>query len=278
MNVFGSNTKGNSFDGECFVARRIDDGDLERKREQLEGEVENLRRNATLPVWLLIAMYILLGYGAICVLNFLMAPLGEEVVSYAEAYSNAAWVIWSGVPALLIGVVLWVIKFVRQKRVEGSSAYAYVVERAEKFAAESREALGVPEDAVDLDVFAEPYKLNKNGKRRHGSYIAQYYNSSWWTFREGDAVCFADTTVVYKIPLAEIERIVRIEKRIMFQGWNKSVAYSKGEYKQYKIRANNNGALFVKPYISVRIRGDWELVLPPYELASFEKITGKLAE
>ena len=40
------------------------------------------------------------------------------------------------------------------------------------------------------------------------------------------------------------------------------------EYKPYKIRANQYGILFVKPYFSLRIsgsQGDFEILFPPYE-------------
>lgn len=279
-NLLGINLDGKGYDGEGeFAVRRID-GELDRKHESLTDEIGKLQKHSTLPAWLMIIMYVLLAYGAICTMVFVTAPIGEDAVSYATAYANAPWVIWTGVPTLLAGAALFLVQYMKGKRVKASSEYRYAVEKAEKITAESREALYIPHDAADCDVFISPYKVKKNGKHRSAIWGANYNNGSFWAFREGDALCIADTTIVFKIPFDRIERIVRVNKRISFQGWNKDVNYRTPQYKPYKIRQNNNGAFFVKPYLSIRIRGseEWELILPPYETETIERITGKFAE
>ena len=278
-NIFALNVAEKRYDGEEFIARRLDD-DLQRRHEKLTEEINIHQKNASLPVWLTIAMFILGGFGFICVVEFLTAPLGEDAVSYAQAYANAAWVIWVGPICLAAAIVLYVIARVKKKNVEGSASFAYTAEQAEKFVAESRAYLSIPQEAPQCDVLFPVYKVKKNGKRKSAIPMAQFMNGSWQIFREGDDLCFGDSDAVFKIPADRIGRLVRMEKRVMFTGWNKPVPFNKGEYKQYKIRKNNYGIMFVKPYLCLQITGSegCEILFPPYEHETLQRVTGKIAE
>lgn len=286
-NVFGINYTGvkggapRKLDGDCFIDRRIED-ELDHRQDEVNKELQEHQKNATLPLWLLIAMYVLLWFGVLCVVEFLIAPLSENRTSYSQAYANAPWVIWAGVPCLFIGLILLIIKWLRAKEVEGSPALAVSMEKAENLLTESYAALGVPEDAKNCDIFGLSYRLNKKGKVRPASMwsAATYANIDTLVFREGDALCIADSSMVLKIPFDRISRLVRVNKRINFAGWNKSTPCNKGEYKQYKIRTNNGGVGFMKSYLSLQLNGDeeFEILFPCYEIETVQSLTGRYAE
>lgn len=279
-NVFALNAETQEYDGEKEFLSRSLEGELKQRRAALEEEVRVHQKNAGLPVWLNLIAVILGGFGVICVVEFLMAPLGENQVSYAQAYANAPWVIWVGPPCLIIGVALYMFEKLRKRQVEGSPAFAYTAEKVEKLTTESLAALGVPEDAPSCDVFSPVFKIKKGGTRKRVAAVANYYNGAWKIFREGDDLCLGDATRVLKIPANRIGRLVRVNKRAMFAGWNKETPCNKGEYKQYKIKWNNYGAMFVKPYLSLQIKGseEAEILFPPYEAETVQRLTGRFVE
>jgi hypothetical protein len=70
------------------------------------------------------------------------------------------------------------------------------------------------------------------------------------------------------IPLAIVE-IRKINKKALVGGWNKDESFKSGKYKKYKIKANNFGALFIKPYYAIIINdriGQYEILVPCYDL------------
>ena len=85
---------------------------------------------------------------------------------------------------------------------------------------------------------------------------------------------------VLKIPSSRISRLVIKKKRTMFVGWNKESSPRHGQYKQYKIGSDQGGNYFVKYYLSLQITGEeeGEILFPPYEIDTLQRLTGRFAE
>ena len=56
---------------------------------------------------------------------------------------------------------------------------------------------------------------------------------------------------------------------------NKDVPMNSPTYKPYKVRANQYGMLFVKPYYGMQFKGaegEYEILIPPYELETMRSL------
>lgn len=277
-NIFGVNLKGpGEPDGKEFIVRSAE-GELAHRQEEVAQEVSAYQRRAGVPLWLKIIQLIAFVGGGVCIIGVVKA-LGNDTPWETAKQNGAVWFLVAGGIGLAVALAIFLLDKFFNRKVMGSGAYAEANGRMEKVNAEACEALAIPAEAKTCDVLLESYRTRaKDGKRAVFS-ASTYFNFSAIVFREGDAICFADPTTVFKIPLERIERLVLVPKRIMFSGWNKEVPFNKGEYKQYKIRRNNYG-YFVKPHLMLCIRGSEEfmILLPPYEVALIEQLTGKYAE
>lgn len=279
-NVFGMNVRAEvrEFDGAPLIVRRVEGG-LVKKQQELSKDIDAQEKLSRLPNWVTILALIAATAGVICLGAFFKAA---AELGFGEAFARGSWAVYAGVPLIVVGIAVYVWAKVRKARTEASSAHTYVEERARKVSGESREALGIPEDAAHVDVFGLSYVL-KGGRQKPVSTLAgrPYVNVGIYAFREGDDLCLADDTFVMKIPLHGISRIVGVEKRLGAMGWNKEVAPNKGKYKKYKIRVDQFGNLFYKPYYRMQLTAEgeeFEVLIPPYEIEHFTRLTGRIVE
>ncbi len=281
-NLFGYNVKSSDpsmpLDGEEFVLRRLD-GEVAAKYGSLKEEAFAVEKNLSFPLWLSIVQMILLLAGVILFCGAVRA-LADTDVPLAKKESNGVWwILASGGVCLIAGIALTIFERVRRKRAEASPGFSALKERAELLAEESSAMLRIPEDAACADVFTFPYKI-RFGKAVSALAASQYSNVETRVFREGDMLCLADSEQVIGIPLEKVGSVACVRRRVMFMGWNKQVPFNKGAMRKYKIRANSYGALSVKPYYTVFIRGSEEFVLlfPAYEWETFSSLLGSKAQ
>ena len=81
--------------------------------------------------------------------------------------------------------------------------------------------------------------------------------------------------------LSSLQAIHTIRKNIRIPSWNKDEAHNKGEYKKYKLNADDYGCIHVKPYHILEFlhNGEsWGIYFPSYELSTFEVLTDLKAE
>ena len=251
-----------------LVIRRTED-ELSEKQDELSENLEEHKKNAELPSWLTIAR-------SLCLLFFLIVLSATAKAGFGTAMRNAPGLVISGAVSGAAALVLWLIGRSKAKNVIESEDFNADVAEAEKINAESLASLGVPEDAAEVDVFTYFYEL-KNGKEKRKGIISDYMTMQFRAFREGEMLCLADVGGVIGIPIYNITGIHKINKRVSFMEWNKEEAFNKGEYKQYKMTSNNMGAIFIKPYYSLRFCDcgeEYEILFPAYELETFKRLTG----
>lgn len=266
-NLFGVNWQTGETDNEKFVIRRVGSA-LSRKQEEAEEQIVGANKSANLPAWLLIVLYVCGGYALIVVVQVVF---GLSETPFTEMYNNAPWVFYSGGACLVVAVALFIYARLKHKKVVENPGVQTLLEDYEKTISKSYEDLRVPAESDSIDVFSYGYKI-KNGKVRDGSGFAKYAVVAVKIFKENDMLCFADTSTVTAIPLSSIQGVFKINKNATFMNWTKEEAHNKGRFKPYKIRVNNYGTYFIKPYYSVRVvlsGEEYEIVLPGYELEVF---------
>ena len=142
--------------------------------------------------------------------------------------------------------------------------------------------LDVPEGAVDTEILSFHFKM-KNGEPvfRAKGISSAYMNLSVKIFVKDDALCFADEKHRYDIPLSALRAIHTVNKRIEIFSWDKDVEHNEEPYKQYKIREDDEGNIFIKPYHILEVAledGLYGIYFPCYELPLFEEITSLKAK
>ena len=255
-NIFGMNLDKDELDAKKIILRETDEG-LSKQQDDMGEDLEQYAKKATLSGPLSVLLYISGLLMAICL-----------YVTFVP--DEPLW--WFLLPAGVFGaitVVLVICGNVRRNRVVNSDEFQTALQRSERVAEEARICLGVPADAADIDVFGCAYKIKK-GQVKQGIPGCEFINFSMWMFVEKDHLCLADVGAVYGISLSSILRVVRTERKITFDDWNKDAPYNKEPYKAFKISKNNNtDILYMRGYCSVQFLLDGEeceLVIPAYDI------------
>ena len=267
------NKNNDRMDGDVFVTRRVS-AEQEQRIEKQNEDIVELQKNAELHPVLRIVRTVT---GAVALIGGAGSVRGILEVGFVKALRNA--------PLLLLSVfvcaIVWGILFLMTRR-KGEKVYAEessveIFEEHKETVEQNYQTLGVPAEAPEMDVIMFFYRRKGEKIKVKSRGVTEYINFALRVFTENDALCFADVGQRWEIPLEEITGIREIKKAIFIPGWNKETPYNKGEYKPYKINANNLGQLRIKPYYALCIRRggkDYELYFPPYELPLVERLTG----
>lgn len=279
-NLFGVNIKTDEKTYAPYIARSVSE-ETAAKQEASDADLRSEDKASKLPLWLRIVQYVCL-FVAACIIGGLFQAIGESIGDepFGEMLerfmsTGAVIIILSvGAVCLVIFIVLLIWGKMRSNDVLQSIEHQAVLDESEKILNASYEELGVPSDADEIDVFSFPFKYNRKGKVVNGSPIAQYMAFSMKIFGDDDNIYFADAVNVIKIPRSSVTKTDVISKRVSFIGWTKEQSYKSPDYKPYKIRVNNVGALFIKWCYSVSLLLDgeeMEIIIPPYEQETLEK-------
>lgn len=261
-------------DGSEFIVKRVDEGVAARLRT-MEREEETVQKTANFPPWLTHVFGVILMCGAF-LLVIGLDLLDDEEPSFSVAVSRGFWwFIGFGAGLSLLSMLFFVLQFFKSRAVMNSSAVKEHETKYEKIKQEALENMLVPQDAAPVDVFVYPYR-KKDGKERGAMPARSLFNLRLHAFRDGEALCLADTGYVVRIPYDSIASIGRICKRTAFMGWNKEEKFNKGSFKPFHIRCNESGQMSVKYCYRVEIRGSeaFELLIPPYEFETLMPMLG----
>lgn len=262
-------------DGALFCDRSPE-GNLAAKKKASDEEEQFFQRQASLPKVLAVVMLILFCVGCVLFCVGLEMLTGEEV-SAPDEVSVTLTAAGGGLAAIALIVLL--LGHFRQKRVMGSRSYSFSRQERNKLIGELREALSIPSDTVKTDVFACRFVKGKRKEKRTPFSKNSYFATETDVWREGESFCVFDGDDVYKFPYETVIDVERIEKRLLFYGWNKPEKINRGRYKPYKIRYNSQGGYYyVKPCYRVRLLREgeeYEIIFPPYEGETLARVTGR---
>lgn len=248
---------------DAFIDRSLERG-LFQKYEEARACFGLAERKGNKFIVGLIAFYVLCFIGLVLVAFSIRLATTEGETGDVVAYMLPAGIVCFAVGA--VGIVLFVLLYKRYKK---SAYYLQAAGVLEAFIKSAREELRVPADALEIDVITPFFGRSKRSLK--------FYNLPKRVFREGDALCFADLHDVVKIPLEKIT-IKRVNVRLFVYNWTKEEHFSKGQYKQYKIRSSRDGAFGVKPYYRLDIcdgAEDYQILIPCYDIDLLLSLTGK---
>ncbi|MBE6634026.1 MAG: hypothetical protein E7620_06765 [Ruminococcaceae bacterium] len=276
--VFGidvTHSKANQdFNSAPFVAAAPSEVNI-REYDRCQEGLEKLVKKSTLPLWAMLAKYIVGGFGVTVVLIFLANGFQ---LGFATVWGNAPALIVSGFLCLLLGAALWIYERVIRRSAENSNAAEQLNRDMERLLPAIRADLQVPENACELDILIYRYK-EKNGEAAPVSYpLANFQISAFLT---GNRLCLADVEHRYEFPLEELKRLRAVDKRVLLSGWNKPISPMDPLYKPHKLSVTHAGLISCRGYLALELERDgtaYEIRFPAYERAAVETLTELKAE
>ena len=262
-------------DAEKFIAQELS-GKLEETYQELNREVSSIDKQTTLPKVLRGVRYIS-RVSIFAIPAVLIESCGDNQRNRSNNKSGYAifLLLWFGMIAitlLLDAYEVW-----RTRRVVDGQKFQDTEQRAGAFTKEALAVLGVPENAVQMDVLAAYYR--REGYMMYSTYsrlIWYYDNISMYVWRKENVLCFADSTLRMEIPLDAFRSAEIIKKGYYISKWNQKEAFRSQEYKRYRIHCVQ-GEICVPKYMAVRLLykdNEYEMRVPPWEVESLRRITG----
>ena len=232
----------------------------EQLLDRAAEELEDFEKKATLHPVLQFVMQMSFYIGGLCFLSFLV---DIWKLSFQQALEDKWFVLIAGV--ILGGICLIIFLKQRQKSQEAmkTAEETMMMERAQRLDCASRQELGIPENAADMDIIRAFYQIKKGREK-----ILENENLSIYAYCQDGSLCLADNTQVFKIPFSSIQKVVWVKKRLVLPDWNKEEPYKSKTYKPYHIRESDTGEYIIRGYYSLQIsetRGEFEVMVPEYD-------------
>lgn len=249
---------------------------LEENQEELKQSI----KKSQLPLWLQIVTYIC-GIYALIVAASIIKNLD---IGFAQMFKNAPALIITAPICGLIWLIFFVYSKIKSKKVLAEENVEQQIADIDKDIDAIYAELGVPDDAINVDILMFRYKI-KDGeiKPYGGMQNVPYLNFEIKAYTDGKCLHFADTENIYSFDLSELRGISTVNKRISTMNWNKEEHPRKGEFKQYKITVSDESVPYIlyKPFHILEGEHNGEkygIYFPCYELPAFERLTGLKAK
>ncbi|MBO4308484.1 MAG: hypothetical protein J5885_01490 [Clostridia bacterium] len=271
-NIFGVRDDADQIDGEAFVVRKTD-ASLKEKMENFGKDAEAFASEYQPSRRLAILRSLALIFGVVLLIVARAKATEAGVESFGGMFRSYPVPILSSFALWFVALGLIVYERVRLKRARTSETADDLRDRSEEIDAEAYAALGVPADAVSLDLFTSSYQV-KNGVEKSSVHTAFAFRA--WS--ADGCLYLSDVENVVSIPLDSIVGFTRVDRRVPFYFWNKEEPPRSETYRPFNIRTTYLGAYTVKNVYIAHIRsdfGEYELLVPPYEMDSFLHLTGK---
>lgn len=148
--------------------------------------------------------------------------------------------------------------------------FAEATKCLEEAAAEAARELGVPENALSVDILPFHYKLKSDyktkddipvpaGKKNH------FDNLSVSMFAEGDSLCLATAHELYRIPLSDIRGYREYDEDFELDMWLKPEEFNSPKYAEFGIRKSGIFSCKAHGYFGLDLGGDMEVWIPCYD-------------
>lgn len=272
-NVFDIDAETQTRDGNAFLTREIS-ASAAQQRDSAMAQVQQLEKKSALPLPLRILQLIAV-FVASCTVLGVIKSLGRDV-TLAEGFHNAPVIFFAGGIAIVLLIVLWIVGKCKANHAVQTIDVTAIEENVGDAIEQIHSELQIPEDAVDVDVLFQVYKM-KNGKRHvknRGWY--RFVNGEMAVYRKDDRLCFSDYHGEWAIPIGEIQGVQNVPKKVQVSGWNKEYPVTAPQLKPYK-PIDNNGSIFVRAYYAIEIQSIWgafEILIPNYDMETVMQIAG----
>ncbi len=273
-NFFGLNvTKGmesKNIDGHAYVVSSLDSEGMAEIEKEMESS-RQMKKKSGLPIYLSILKYIFAFAGLI-----IAGGIAKAEVPISEAYQNSPVLFWVGGASIVLWIAIYIFETVRRKKYVKSDDFKQRKEQTEDTIKKLKEKIGVPEDAVDMDVLVERYVVKNDVVKRKNCGPANYGNLQVYAYVQDEHLYLASYEHVWAIPLTAFTSMELSKKRTSFTFWNKEEKPNSPRYRQYNIKFNNMGCIFARFY-TVEIKDSFKefcLLIPEYEGEQFMRLTG----
>ena len=256
---------------------------LTQAMERAGENAEQLLQHAKLPLIVRVVGWIFVVLVVSLIGGIFEAWSETEGLTFAAMYADLPWLFWCAGAAVVGAALFWLLAHWRYRKTvesdEGEMTFDAVSRTADSIAAD----LGVPSDAVEIDLLSFPYKLKKGEPVHHAPFAPEraYLTLIFSAYRDGENLCLTNNEGVHTFPLSELRCIQTVKKSILTDDWNKDEAHNKGIYKPYKIRENDDGNYISNPYYILHLEHageEWGIYFPCYELPTIERLTGLTAQ
>ncbi len=154
--------------------------------------------------------------------------------------------------------------------------FAEATKRLEEAAAEAARELGVPENALSVDILPFHYKLKSDyktkddvpvpaGKKNH------FDNLSVSMYTDGDSLCLATAHELYRIPLSDIRGYRTYDEDFELDMWLKPEEFNSAKYAEFGIRKSGFFSCKAHGYYGLDLGGDYEVWIPCYDFAQVKE-------
>lgn len=136
--------------------------------------------------------------------------------------------------------------------------------RLEAATAEAARELGVPANALSIDVFPYHYKQKGDTLLRVGK-PGRYDNLSTSVFLQKEALCFATAQELFAIPLSELRGFREYDEDFETDMWLKPQDSDSDRYKEFHIRKIGFFGRKGHGYFGLQIGTEYEVLIPCYD-------------
>lgn len=142
--------------------------------------------------------------------------------------------------------------------------------------------LGVPENALDVDVMEFAYTLREGEICPDEEFCENLYCTlSVKMFLKENKLCFADTENLYSIDVTELKSIKTVKEDVIMEFWDKDIPCNEGIYAPYEMVPLADDSYVMPHYHILEFEHKGEIFgvyFHCYELPAFRKLSGLDAE
>jgi len=268
-NVFGYKVENKKisefFDGDCFVTERLDSA-REKEIEEKFNSFDKDNPKFRIPIWVTVIKFLswFVGLAAIIFIIIILENYKTSLL-----YKNLSYFYFISGLFLFISLILTIIEQIKKCKYLKNEKNGNTQNDFEKIYKEVLESVGVPDNAIKLDIMSYEYK-EKNSSIKIIKFLSTYYfNEERYIFINNNMLCFADIVNIVCIPLPSIKGLKKFSGNVKTFGWNKEEDIKSGEYEKYKLKQNKFGKLLINAYYVLKIddpKGEFEIFIPEYDI------------
>ena len=143
--------------------------------------------------------------------------------------------------------------------------------RLEEAAAEAARELGVPEQALSVDILPFHYKI-KDGEIRPIGKKGHFDNISVSMYVEDSSLCLATAQELFRVPLSDVRGYREYDEDFEIDMWLKPEEFDSEKYAEYNIRKSGFLARKAHGYYALDIRGEYEVLVPCYDFPQVQSL------
>ena len=138
-----------------------------------------------------------------------------------------------------------------------------------------REYMGIPEDAVRVDILSFGHREGKE----YPAAGSDPLNCEMFLFEQDDALCLLDSSGLYSFPRSALRDIRVVKRTIPVRNWNKEFPPTRGWLRKYGVDSRSDGEqtylrFFCALDILTPFGKSFCLLFPAYELDVIAGLTG----